>query len=92
MTPIARPANRGRDLSATEIRRLRNPFQVFQLDAIAYPGNSGSAVYDAHDGVVIGVMNSVFVKESRESLLSAPSGIAYAIPVSHVRALLERLP
>jgi S1-C subfamily serine protease len=70
---------------------MRNPFDVYQLDAIAYPGNSGSAVYRASTGEVIGVMNSVFVKESRESLLSAPSGIAYAIPVRHLRALLEGL-
>ncbi|MDP5072164.1 MAG: serine protease, partial [Congregibacter sp.] len=68
---------------------LRRPFDVYQLDAIAYPGNSGSAVYRVITGEVIGVMNSVFVKESRETLLSAPSGISFAIPVKHLRALLE---
>ncbi|MEE4278840.1 MAG: serine protease, partial [Halieaceae bacterium] len=59
ITPIARPADRGRELSAVQMRRLRAPFDVFQLDAIAYPGNSGSAVYRATSGEVIGVMNSV---------------------------------
>lgn len=91
ITPIARPADRGRDLSAVQLQRMRNLFEVYQLDAIAYPGNSGSAVYRAKTGEVIGVMNSVFVKESRETILSTPSGIAYAIPVRHLRVLLEGL-
>ena len=87
VTPIARPVDQGRDLSAEHVRRLRSPFNVYQLDAIAYPGNSGSAVYRQEDGAVIGIMNSVFVKETRESLLSAPSGIAYVIPVEHLLRL-----
>ena len=91
VTPIARAVDRGRELSAVQMQRLRNPFEVYQLDAIAYPGNSGSAVYRVGSGEVIGVMNSVFVKESRESLLSNPSAIAYAIPVAHVHALLAKL-
>jgi S1-C subfamily serine protease len=91
VTPVARPANSGRDLDAVQMRRLRSPFDVYQLDAIAYPGNSGSAVYRQETGEVIGVMNSVFVKESRESLLSAPSGIAFVIPVRHLRALIGTL-
>lgn len=91
VTPIARAVDRGRELSAVQMQRLRNPFEVYQLDAIAYPGNSGSAVYRASSGEVIGVMNSVFVKESREGLLSNPSAIAYAIPVAHVHALLSTL-
>ena len=91
VTPVARPADQGRQLDAVQMARLRRPFDVYQLDAIAYPGNSGSAVYLVQTGEVIGVMNSVFVKESRETLLSAPSGIAYAIPVRHLRELLEGL-
>lgn len=91
ITPIARPADVSRDLSALQLRRMRNPFTVLQLDAIAYPGNSGSAVYRQSDGAVIGVMNSVFVKETREELLSTPSGIAFAIPVKHVTELFRTL-
>jgi len=91
VTPVARAADRGRDLTALQLARMRDPFDVYQLDAIAYPGNSGSAVYRVESGEVIGVMNSVFVKESRESLLSMPSGIAYAIPVRFLRELLSEL-
>jgi len=72
VAPVARIADRGNQLSAAQIRRMRAPFDVYQLDAIAYPGNSGSPVYRAESGEVIGVMNSVFVKESRENLLERP--------------------
>lgn len=89
LTPMARAADRGRQLSAVQRARLRDPFEVYQLDVVAYPGNSGSPVYRVDDGAVIGVVNSVFVKESRESALSSPSGITYAIPLRHVQALLE---
>ena len=41
-----------------------NLFDAFQLDAIAYPGNSGSP-HEPATGQVVGVINSVFVKESK---------------------------
>jgi S1-C subfamily serine protease len=91
ITPMARPAERANNLSAAQIRRMRNMFDAFQLDAIAYPGNSGSPVYETETGRVIGVVNSVVVKESRESLLSSPSGISYAIPAKYVKKLLDSL-
>lgn len=91
ITPIARTANDSGELSAVQLQRMRNRYDVFQLDAIAYPGNSGSPVFRPDSGEVIGVVNSVFVKESRESVLERPSGISYAIPVQYVHALLKRL-
>lgn len=91
ITPIARPADTSRDITAAQLARMRNRFNVFQLDATAYPGNSGSPVYNPRTGRVIGVLNSVFVKESRESILERPSGIAYAIPSSHVIDLMQGL-
>lgn len=89
ITPVAIPADQSRRLDAAAIKRLRQPFFVYQLDATAYPGNSGSPLYEPNTGLVVGVLNSVFVKESKESVLSAPSGISYAIPISHVRDLLK---
>ncbi len=90
ITPIARPVENSRSLNAAQLQHLRNSrFDTFQLDATAYPGNSGSPVYEATTGRVIGVLNSVFVKESKESVLERPSGISYAIPVVHVNALLK---
>jgi S1-C subfamily serine protease len=89
ITPMARPMENVRSLDAVQMQRLRNPFDVFQLDAIAYPGNSGSAVYESSTGRVVGVLNSVFVKESKESVLQKPSGISYAIPARFVKSLLQ---
>ena len=89
VTPIVIPAQSSRQLTAAQIRRLRSPLQVYQLDAIAYPGNSGSPLYDVGSGHVVGVVNSVFVKGTKETALEHPSGISYAIPVKYVHELLK---
>lgn len=91
ITPIARTAGDSSELTAVQLQRMRNRYDVFQLDAIAYPGNSGSPVFRPDTGEVIGVVNSVFVKESREAVLERPSGISYAIPVQYVHTLLESI-
>lgn len=90
VTPIVIPAMSSKTLSAQQIKSMRNPFDVYQLDATAYPGNSGSAVYELETGKVIGVLNSVFVKGTKESALERPSGISYAIPVKYVNQLINR--
>ena len=64
---------------STFVFRPKN--EVFQLDATAYPGNSGSLLYDPETGEVVGIINKLFVKESKEVVLEKPSGITYAIPV-----------
>ncbi|MBT9612826.1 MAG: trypsin-like peptidase domain-containing protein [Burkholderiales bacterium] len=92
ITPYVVPTANSRQLEVKTIKRLGRPFNVFQLDAIAYPGNSGSPMYDPETGVVYGVLNSVFVKESKENLLKQPSGISYVIPSNHIRELLARPP
>lgn len=89
VTPIAIPRGKARALDSRTIKRLSDPYPVFQLDATAYPGNSGSPVYLRDNGRVVGVLNMVFVKESKESVLQDPSGIAYAIPIEHARPLLK---
>ena len=90
ISPIAIPVPSSRQLNEEVIKRLKKPFEVLQLDATAYPGNSGSPLYDPQTGQVLGVVNSVFVKESKETILQQPSGITYAIPVSYVQALLKQ--
>lgn len=91
--PIALPNVRAAQLTGAQIRRLaEGPFPVYQLDATAHPGNSGSPLYHPETGAVAGVINMVFVRRSREAGLTQPSGITYAIPASHLRALVEGLP
>lgn len=93
ITPIGIPQGNARDLNPTLVRRLGGgAFLVYQLDATAYPGNSGSPLFDPNTGAVIGIVNMVFVKSTKESVLSDPSGISYAIPVEHLRALLAGAP
>lgn len=86
--PMAIPQNNARDLTIDVIQQLRNPLFVYQLDATAYPGNSGSPVINSETGEVIAILNSVLVKKTKEHVLSDPSGISYAIPVKRIVALL----
>lgn len=90
ISPVVLPAHHSGQLDAAQIRRLRKAFDVYQLDATAYPGNSGSPLFDPGTGEVLGIVNLVFVKETKENVLKDPSGIAYAIPVRHARDLLRR--
>jgi len=90
LTPIAIPPPAAGQLNPNLIKRLQNPFEVFQLDATAYPGNSGSPLCDAATGRVIGVINSVFIKESKETILQQPSGITYAIPIDYAKDLFTK--
>ena len=89
ITPIAIPSNAIRPLDKKLASRLQSPYTVFQLDATAYPGNSGSPLYDFNSGEVIGIINKVFVQGTKENAITDPSGITYAIPVQHVKKLLD---
>lgn len=89
VTPIIIPVDNSKKISIKALKRLRNPYMVYQLDAVAYPGNSGSALYNANTGDVVGVINKVFVQSTKEAIISTPSGITYAIPVKYVHELLE---
>jgi serine protease Do len=90
ITPLAQPQLSPKLITPKMVRAMRDASQVLQLDATAYPGNSGSPVYRQSTGAVVGVVNSVFVKGNKEAALQKPSGITYAIPVKHVHALLRK--
>jgi S1-C subfamily serine protease len=92
ITPIAIPQARSAELDPKTIRRLTTgAFPIFQLDATAYPGNSGSPVFDPATGEVLGIVNMVFVKGTKESILTQPSGITYAVPSKYLQDLLQRV-
>ena len=90
VTQLVPPQGRAQGLNAAAVRQLRDgAMQIYQLDATAYPGNSGGPVFDLATGQVIGVLNMVLTKAGREGALSNPTGISYAIPVARVNDLLQ---
>jgi S1-C subfamily serine protease len=90
ITTAALPAASAQQLDPRALLRLREGnFEIYQLDVTAYPGNSGGPVLDADTGRVLAVINMVLVKAGRESALSNPTGISYAIPVRHVHELIR---
>lgn len=91
ITSAALPSPSAERLREQAIRSLRNgTFDIFQLDATAYPGNSGGPLFHPETGELMGVMNMVLIKGTRESALSQPSGISYAIPSRYVKELLDK--
>jgi S1-C subfamily serine protease len=83
LTPIAIPTSNARELEPRAIKQLSiSPYPVMQLDGTAYPGNSGD---------VVGIINMVFVKGTRETALTQPSGITFAIPAQPLKNLLQAI-
>ena len=90
ITPIALPSGNALNLKANVIKTIKSgPFNIFQIDGTAYPGNSGSPVFDTESGEVLGIINMVFIKSSKEAALSTPSGITYAIPANYLTDILR---
>jgi serine protease Do len=90
ITPVVLTQPTARTLDPALIKKLRaDHFSIFQLDAIAYPGNSGSPMFDMQTGDVIAVVNSTLVKAGKESVLTQPSGISYSIPSTYLARLIE---
>ena len=89
ITTVALPSPTSQQLDSRAINRIKEgAFEFIQLDATAYPGNSGGPLFDADTGAVVGVVNMVALKGTRESALGQPSGISYAIPIEFVQRLL----
>jgi serine protease Do len=89
ITPIALTQPSSRSLDPQLIRKLQSErYAIFQLDATSYPGNSGSPMFDTSTGDVVAIVNSTFVKGGKETALTAPSGITYAIPATFLARLL----
>ena len=92
ITAAALPTPTSQQLNSKVIRSLRagSSFNIFQIDGTAYPGNSGGPLFDPETGEVLGVLNMVFIKGTRESALTHPSGISYAIPSEYINQLMLR--
>jgi serine protease Do len=90
ITAVALPAANSQQLNEKTLRRLREgSFDIYQLDATAYPGNSGGPLLNVETGEVVGVVNMVLVKGTKESALSQPTGISYAVPARFVSDLIR---
>jgi S1-C subfamily serine protease len=89
VTPIVLPAATAGQLDPRAIRQAQSgAFDIFQLDAVAYPGSSGSPLYDPASGEVVGIVNMTLARNTRESALPQPTGIAFAIPVGFLREMV----
>ena len=87
---MAIPSLQARQLEQRVINRIRGgSVRVYQLDVTAYPGNSGSPLFDVASGKVIGIVNQAVVRNTKEAALSNPTGITYAIPVRYLGELLS---
>jgi S1-C subfamily serine protease len=90
IAPDAIPSRNADQLTLDMLSRLKKPFMIYQLDATAYPGNSGSPVFDIDSSQVIAVINKVFVAQGKEAALTNPSGISYAIPIKYLKQLASK--
>lgn len=90
ITPTTTPVDDSRQITIKMLKRMRAPYLVYQLDGTAYPGNSGSALYNSESGEVVGILNKVFVQDTKETVISNPSGITYAIPVKYLYEVLDK--
>lgn len=89
VTPLTIPTRRAQQLDARALQRLRaGPLRLYQLDANAFPGNSGSPLFELRGGTVVGIINQVVVRNAKEGALPGPSGITYAVPVRHLHELM----
>ena len=86
--PIAVPAPNAQLLDPETIEALRAPYNVFQLDATAHPGNSGGPLFDPLTGRVLGVVNRAHIQKTKEKIIS--SGISYAMPIHLARPMLDK--
>ena len=90
IVPAAIPSPNAASLNPRVIQGIKGgDFPLFQLDASAYPGHSGSPLYDDRSGEVIGIVNMGLLKGTKDSAIGQPSGISLAVPVRHLKELLR---
>jgi serine protease Do len=90
ISPMAIPVNRSSLLSNKMITALKDPYIIFQLDCTAFPGNSGGPLFLPETGDIVGVLNSGFVRTTKENK-QISTGISYAIPINYVKELIDEL-
>ncbi|MEX0774946.1 MAG: serine protease [Phycisphaeraceae bacterium] len=89
VVPAVLPVPTGTQLTPELVAALRNPYKLYQLDLTVFPGNSGSPLFDARSGQVLGIINKTLARRTREHMLENPTGVAYAVPVRWVQILIN---
>lgn len=90
VVPAVLPLPTGVKMTPELAEALKNPYNLYQLDLLVYPGNSGSPLFDARSGQVIGIINKTLATRTREHMLTEPSGISYAVPARWIHELIVR--
>jgi S1-C subfamily serine protease len=87
INPAILPVKSTAELDNQKLMALRTPFNIFQLDCTAFPGDSGSPLFYPENGEVVGMVNSAFIARTKQGDFS--TGISYAIPINLIK---EELP
>lgn len=90
VVPAVLPLPKGVKLTPEIAEAIRRPYNLYQLDLVIYPGNSGSPLFDGRDGRVYGIINKTLATRTREHMLENPSAIAYAVPAKWIHDLMTR--
>lgn len=89
INPAVLPVRNTAELNNQKLMALSRPFNIFQLDCTAFPGDSGSPLFSPETGEIIGMVNSAFIARTKEGSFS--TGISYAIPINLIKeALIEK--
>lgn len=87
INPAVLPVRNTSELDNQKLKALGQPFNIFQLDCTAFPGDSGSPLFSPGTGEVIGMVNSAFIAWTKQGNFS--TGISYAIPINLIKEALE---
>lgn len=88
--PAVLPGANAGNLDGRVIQGIKaGSFNLFQLDAITYPGQSGSPLYDASSGEVLGIVNMGLLKGTKDAAVGQPSGISFAVPIQYLQELVR---
>lgn len=88
ISPNILPVATAAELTPEIVKALKTRYNIFHIDGVAYPGNSGGPVFDPQTGEALGVIVSGLIeKNSAQTKFRLPTGISYAIPIEHLDKL-----
>ncbi len=90
IAPAVLPLPAGARMTPKLAQAIREPYEMYQLNLVVFPGNSGSPLFDAQDGRVWGIINKALGSKTREHMIEQPTGISYAVPAWWIHELVVR--